>query len=386
VNAASLREACSRLASAVDPARIVEVTDVVPEGMDCMGIGDDAPRGTVFVGADRWTAFVGVEPVVITTDNSSVLGACMAVVLAHGCLYRRALGLPSAVPWSMSLWTLGETTERTGPSELDVVDVGTVWLVGAGAVGSCLAWWLSLIGVVGVWHVIDDDHIKQLNLDRSLTSFDADANEDPAAFTYKSEAVAQLLPGAVAHRMRWDAFRGLDLPLPDVIIPVANEDSVRAKISQLGHPAVIHATTGREWTAELHRHLPDKDGCLSCRLPPGTPIFACAEGEVPSQAPGIRNDASLPFLSAAAGLLLLTGLLQLQSGEWERHDRNHWRAHFDEPSLRFSRWSCSQDCATWSLPAVRARNFERTRWFALDRTATALVAEEVTTKNEEGEW
>jgi hypothetical protein len=381
----TLREACIRLATAVRSSLVVEVADIVPEEMDCMGIGDDAPSGTVFVGANRWTAFVADHPVGITEENSSMLGACLAVVLAHGHLFRRALGLSSKVPWSMSLWSLEETSEQTGPPDVDAVDVGVVWLVGAGAVGSCLAWWLRMFGVVGEWHVIDDDVIKHLNLDRSLAYFDADVNEEPGMATYKSDVVARILPGAEAHRMRWDKFRELDLPMPDVIIPIANEDSVRAKVAYLGHPAVIHATTGRVWTSELHRHLPFSDGCLSCRLPTETPRFACAEGEVPSQNEGARNDASLPFLSAGAGLLLLAGLIQLQEGEWANHDRNHWRIHFDGPVIKSSRWPCSQYCETWSLPEVRARNYATTRWFALDQQAALFVADTATSQKKDRE-
>lgn len=374
MGAATLREACSRLAVAVDPSLIVEMMDAIPEGMDSMGIGIDAPKGSVFVGGLRWTALVAEEPVAITDDSSSVLGVCMAVVLAHGYLFRRALGWPSMIPWSMSLFSLEQTSESTGPPELNPVDVGTVWLVGAGAVGSCLAWWLRMIGVVGEWHVIDDDVIKQLNLDRSLAFFHRDVEPGPSTPTYKCDVVAGMLPGAVAHRTRWDDFRRLGYPMPDVIIPVANEDSVRAMVTYLGHPAVIHATTGREWTSELHRHLPGSDGCLSCRLPADMPQFACAGGDVSASSEETQGDAALPFLSAGAGLLLVAGLLQLQHGKWERHDRNHWRVHFAGPVITSSRWSCTANCQSLPLPAVRAEIHRSTRWIDLDREAVDSIS------------
>jgi hypothetical protein len=385
LGASTLREACSRLAAAVDPSLIVETMDVIPEGMDSMGIGIDAPKASVFVGGLRWTALVAEEPVAITDDSSSVLGACMAVVLAHGHLFRRARGWSSTTPWSMSLWSLEQTSEPTGPPELGPVDVGTVWLVGAGAVGSCLAWWLSMIGVVGEWHVIDDDIIKQLNLDRSLAFFHRDVEPGPSAPTYKCDVVAGMLPGAVAHRTRWDDFRDLVLPMPDIIIPVANEDSVRAMVAYLGHPAVIHATTGREWTSELHRHLPGSDGCLSCRLPADMPQFVCADGGLSASSEETQGDAALPFLSAGAGLLLVAGLLQLQYGEWMRHDRNHWRVHFAGPAITSSHWLCSANCQSSPLPAARAHIYGRTRWIDLDREAAGLIPKAGLARGDNGE-
>lgn len=54
---------------------------------------------------------------------------------------------------------------------------------------------------------------------------------------------------------------------PDLIRPLANEFDVRRAIGQRGEPILIHATTSPNWTAELHRHLADRDGCMDCRLP-----------------------------------------------------------------------------------------------------------------------
>ena len=60
--------------------------------------------------------------------------------------------------------------EVTGP-----LDVGDVLVAGAGAVGSCLLYWLREIGVVGSWDVVDGDIIKLHNTNRSLGFMAADA-------------------------------------------------------------------------------------------------------------------------------------------------------------------------------------------------------------------
>lgn len=372
LGATSLQEACRQLAESVRPDFAVELVDRIPDDVDTIGIGNDAPHGTVYAGGRRWTALTSATPVEITQDPSSMLGSALAVVLAHGYIFRRSIGETSQVDWGVSLWSLTETTEATGPSELDPVDVGTVWLIGAGAVGSCLAWWLRMIGVRGTWHVIDDDIVKGLNVARSLTFFWGDIDGVASSPSFKCDSVARWLPGAIAHRVRWDTFRRGGDSLPDVIVPVANEDGVRGKVAHLGHPAVIHATTGPRSVSELHRHIPGRDGCLSCRLPADAPTFQCATESSGEQTYLVLGDAALPFLSAGAGLLLLTGLLKLQLGVWDQRDVNQWRLHFGGPTIQRVSWSCSAGCESVPSPRTRAAVHNQCRWAHLDRDAAGL--------------
>ncbi|MGH3231597.1 MAG: ThiF family adenylyltransferase, partial [Streptosporangiaceae bacterium] len=258
------------------------------------------------------------------------------------------MGLPAVLDRGISLWSLAPVGQPTGPADLGPVAVGSTWLVGAGAVGSCLAWWLQFTGVNGAWTVIDGDKADDTNLNRSLGLFAADAGLDGHETAMKAHAAAALIPGAVPYPHWWDDWAATDPAPPDVLIPAANEYGVRSAVAAYGHPATIHATTSRDWTAELHRHLPGRDGCIACRLPENAPAFACATATAPSAGPDPDpgRDAALPFLSAAAGILLLSGLLQLQYGHWTVHDRNHWRVWFDEAPrpVQSSLWTCSQAC------------------------------------------
>jgi len=81
---------------------------------------------------------------------------------------------------------------------------------------------------------------------------------------------------------------------------------------------------GRPAPASAHRRrlpsLPDPAAT--------TPTFVCSTGPVGAE-PG-SGDAALPFLSAAAGLMLTVALYQLAPGEpliAGRH--NHWRMSFE---------------------------------------------------------
>ncbi len=104
-----------------------------------------------------------------------MLGLGLGITLATGFLFRAALGWPVASDRAVSAWSFEETSKPTGPADAGPVDVGTTWLVGAAAVGSCLGWWLSFLGVVGEWVLIDGDVADATNLNRSLGLFATDA-------------------------------------------------------------------------------------------------------------------------------------------------------------------------------------------------------------------
>ena len=331
-----------------------------------MGIGHDAGAATIYAGGARWTAHTnGTRPQPITADPSSALGAGLAVTLAAGYIFRAAIGLPAVADRGISLWALAPAAEPTGPVSFGPVAVGSAWLVGAGAVGSCLAWWLQFTGVDGAWTVIDGDIADDTNLNRSLGLFAAHTGTGGQEPVPKSDAAAALIPGAVSYPRWWEDWAATGPEPPDVLIPVANEHGIRPAIAAYGHPAAIQATTSRDWTAELHRHLPGQDGCIACRLPEHSPAFACATGASRPAGHDPGRDAALPFLSAAAGILLLSGLLQLQHGRWHAHDRNHWRLWFDQSPrpVQSSRWLCGRSCRYAPVPAVRHAIHGATRWY-----------------------
>lgn len=375
VGGSTVIEACERLAHAANPdVEFRSARSLVP-GILSLGIGDDAGAATIYAGGARWTATTGSSPQPVFPAPSSALGVGLAVTLAVGYVFRTAIGLPAVKDRGVSLWSLSPSSQPTGPDVLSLLAVGNAWLVGAGAVGSCLAWWLHFTGVEDRWAVIDGDTADDTNMNRSLGLFAADAGLTGARPRMKADTVANLIPGAISYPHWWSEWAATEPAPPDVFIPVANDYGIRPAAAAYGHPATIHATTSRNWTAELHRHLPSVDGCISCRLPEEAPTFACATGHVQPAGHDPGRDAALPFLSAAAGILLLAGLLQIQHGNWRSHDRNHWRLWFDQASqpVQSSRWQCDSTCSAVPSRAVRRTIHQDTRWQHLDE-ATARVA------------
>jgi hypothetical protein len=343
-----------------------------------IGIGGPKAPCDWYLGADRAIATLDRKPTTLTSEHAgTVRGACLASCLGAATAIREIIG-QSPVPRRLSVWNYmdGELA-APGPTGLDPVNVGRVLLVGAGAVASSLVYWLGIMGVAGEWVVVDADRVALHNTNRSLLFFPEDAGWPDGRGQFKAELLADALPGGRAVTKWYDECEGSDLFWPDVILPLANDRGVRARIASRNHVVVLHATTSRHWFSQLHRHVTGRDDCLACRLPENqVPVFACSTGPTTSaEAPGPSADAALPFLSAASGLMLATGLQRLQAGKLVLEPWNDWRWHFDtvldHMAARGVR-TCSKTCGTQISPSVRRQLNAECRWAGLDPEKVAV--------------
>jgi hypothetical protein len=188
----------------------------------------------------------------------------------------------------------------------------------------------------------------------------------------KAECAAALFGGRAEpiwyHEFNQDGFRA------DLVLPLANEHSVRHFVACRGEPVVLHATTSRLGEAQFHRHIVGQDDCIVCRMPaPETqPAFSCATAPVVSV--GAHSaDAALPFMSAAAGLALLSGLFRLQHGELGEGRHNMWAICFGDERRNGRRAinQCQDGCAVTLPPEARRRIHKGRRWSYLDAAVAA---------------
>ena len=124
--------------------------------------------------------------------------------------------------------------------------------------------------------------------------------------------------------------------------------------------------TTPSWKAITHRHVAGHDDCIVCRLPSEEDVvFGCAAASVGTQT---SMDASLPFLSAAAGLFLFGDLIRLQCGRLL--DRKTNFASIDlktpVPFVRELAWECRAGCRVRLPAAARIRRTKGTRFAHLD--------------------
>jgi len=372
VPASDLQTAATRTALAINP--VLDMTDGAGTPIR-IGLGQQVPNGLeLYLG---WLGGRGTASITPFTadelDPESVFGAATAAVLGAAAVFRLAHDQPIR-------------TTRFNPIELAAdhdagardhrtpIDVGDVLAVGAGAVTAALVYWLRELGIShGMWDFLDHDEAELHNTNRCMTMTAAQAgwpNGEPAiAAANKAVTVARAIGGR-SHPVWYDQWSPHQQARHDLVLPLANERGVRRLIAQRGEPLLLHATTSPNWTAELHRHLPDRDDCIDCRLPDNTtPQMRCSTGPVDvtnSKSP----DAALPFLSAAAGLMLAAALAALPNGPAMTGRMNHWQLDLtlSTPLLRHHQHQQLQACREQPSAALRRliSESEPRRWDYLD--------------------
>lgn len=220
------------------------------------------------------------------------------------------------------------------------------------------------LGKLGRWILVDGDRLLLHNTNRSLGTLPGQT-EWAGEPSDKAVVAARLV--SAEPRVAWyDEWLGTEGGWkPDLALPLANDRDVRQAIGLRGEPMLIHATTGPDWTAELHRHIEDVDECIACRFPEPTPspAFTCSTGEVADAESGRQNDAALPFLSAASGLMLARALAMHASGELTRLDANFvqlWLGQHGRGLGRFTRRRApAREGCTHLLPLETRRLLRR---------------------------
>jgi hypothetical protein len=358
----------------VDLARSIDPCGVFTLGSDPGDINIGvAPDGLVkcdwYVGADRSLAHLAREKVPVGSEVGSMRGAALAACLGASAALKAEVGLP-IVPRTLSAWNYAEGDEAdAGPASLDSIDVGRVLMVGAGAVSSALTYWLWQWGVRGEWTILDADIVKLHNTNRGMLFLPKHAAWPAGVPERKSGLLARFLPSSESVPAWYDEAPGILERQFDVVLLLANDRNVRHFVSHRNAAVTLQATTGRNWLSQLHRHVAGRDDCPSCRLDDvKEPLFSCSTGPTVPGAPGEGNDAALPFLSAASGLMLATLLQRLQAGVLIETTRNNWRWDFlsEHQMASGGRSRCTRGCRNWYARPVRSHINAGTRWAHLD--------------------
>lgn len=371
VPAHSLDEAVEATARAIDPfGRLVIVDPGRMRALPGVAIGME-DRLPLHIGWNGLQASIAASTQAVGRGNRSLLGASLAACLgAAGLLQLVTAAAPPSVVAS-----LADFGNEPAGGEQDAVglpiDVGDVLLVGAGAVASGLLYWLREFGVIGRWLVVDRDGLFLHNTNRSIGTL-VEQTEWPGGTPEPKAEVGARLIGAEARVAWYHQWLGTERDFrPALVLPLANDHDVRRLIGLRGEPLLVHATTSRDWTAELHRHTMDVDECIACRFPGGapTPAFACSTAGIET-GEGKASDAALPFLSGAAGLLLLRALTMHRKGDLVRLEHNiirlglgAYRPGFGRFSLLFA--AAREGCKHVPSPVVRAilrGSSEEARW------------------------
>lgn len=366
----SLRDATEGLSAKINPHIDVLDADEVDDPLITIGVGT---RADLIVGCVGWCATFG-EDAAVVDDCASIWGACLAACYAATACFHAMLGRPQSLEPSYSLWDYGAIGDTRGPASRPV-DVGRVLQVGAGAVGSALDFWLHLVDLAGEWTIADQDEVDASNLNRQLAFIAADAGYPTGSAVNKALAVAGRVEVATASPQWYRADEGVADRDYDVVLALANEHAAREHLQERQPPVLLHATTSNDWFAQLHRHVAGLDDCINCRLPPGsTPRLLCSTGEVGKEK---SVDASLPFLSGTAGLLLASELVRLGTGHYPSGKPNCTSLYMGtDAALAVQRVyrTCADGCGGWMDPETVKRMNAGNRYLGAIDQVRALNA------------
>ncbi len=265
-----------------------------------------------------WGSFVGPggSPLASSDDNNPV-GPAFAVIVVAARLFGLNLE-PLDGPYLFNTfnWTNAAPSDNEPfPSNLDL---GQLWCVGAGSVGTAALYFITLATREFASVVFDMDEVKIENLDRSpiFTAEDAKTELRKAIALERylrqlgvKDVQAEVKPLDLSSR-----WKDRQQNEPDILISAANERNVRYVVEQSFPPLQIYATTGGNWNVSAFRHIPFVDPCSCCAFPPErtTARMACASGSVHDPETGKSVDAALPFLSFAAGLFAAAEVFKAQ--------------------------------------------------------------------------
>jgi len=262
-----------------------------------------------------WNAIVASRAISLAKPkDGNPFGAGLAAIMAASHLFQSNFNYSD---FENSLNTLTWETELLPPDQDELTGssaLGSLWVVGAGSVGTAALYFLAHGDVSFSTTLVDMDRVKVHNLDRSPIFTASDVGQ------YKVEATKRFLNSAGYNDVtvfpvsldECNAWTRRTIGTPNFVLSAANERNVRQIIEEGLPPVQIYGTTGRNWQASLLRHEFGTGACSCCVFPPKdqTPPTECATAAVKRDEIGQQVDAALPFLSFGAGLLTASEIVK----------------------------------------------------------------------------
>jgi hypothetical protein len=271
------RAAYVALATAINPnIAILERIDTVTR---CIVVGTTTVRApkrraipTFYIGSDNWITRLSATQPVACGASSNPFGAGVAACLGAANVFRSvfAAQLPLAkldAEVTFSVLELDPLSKKPMNPPFKRVDLGSLHLVGAGAVGNGFLWAATRLDCTGDLHVVDAEILATSNLQRYVHTVTTDVDKEKTALAVAWNANKQLQ--VHPHKATWDEYmsgRG-DWKLERVAVAV---DSAHARIQVQGSlPRKVFNSWTQVGEVGLSRHdfLSDM-ACLACLYMP----------------------------------------------------------------------------------------------------------------------
>jgi hypothetical protein len=259
-----------------------------------------------------WTSYCGSEPSPLPCDDSqNPIGAALSAIIVASRIFVHGFTHPSD-PILINGFNWENKVQVAPALTRDSFDYPNIWVVGTGSVGTSILFFLSLFTRRFAVDLYDMDIVKRENITRSPIFCEEHVGQLKVLVTKQFLESCGLekvkhFPGALDEFGSW---KKRSVGGPDLLIATANERNVRSMIESLYPPLQIYGTTGKNWQASMLRHIPGKENCSLCYSFKGDHIpTKCATGSLSEE--GQKTiDASLPFLSFAAGLMATSEILK----------------------------------------------------------------------------
>ncbi|MCV2864410.1 ThiF family adenylyltransferase [Defluviimonas sp. WL0075] len=282
------------------------------EGDHILHLG--ASGAPVITHGSGWLAYHGPSSSPLPLDDSAnPVGAALAVIAAAARLAVNGFDCGPQTPLQLNAF---DWTHQIGPTPPmpSCPDLGSLWTVGTGSVGTTILYFLTLATRKFSPALFDGDKVKRLNITRSPIFADSDVGASKVMVTANHLRACGIADVVAEPKPLHESRRWLDREAgtPDLVIAAANEHNVRHLIESQFPPIQIYGTTGKNWQASVIRHAPLIDPCSCCLFPEATyAATACATDAEAVSDKSEQIDASLPFLSFAAGLMAAAEILKL---------------------------------------------------------------------------
>jgi hypothetical protein len=284
----------SQLARAINPKiAIVER----PIGLrDIIVVGNTRPSARqgvtpIYIGSDGWVAKLSRNGPVGSMDSANPLGAGFAACLAAANIFREVFtNAPLDDDINISLLDLDPQQQEPLNPKSGEIDLGDVFLVGAGAVGNGFLWALSRsTDLTGRLKVIDHDNVDLFNLQRYVLTERKDegvSKVQKAVDLFADHPGIQISPVAD----KWEAFVS-QLPEDqwsfDKVVSALDTPDDRIHLQASLPKWVVNAWTGVGDAGVSHHDFMNR-ACMACLyMPVGVALH---EDQLIAQALGFQQD------------------------------------------------------------------------------------------------
>ena len=150
-------------------------------------------------------------------------------------------------------WSVGSQDLPSSPNPTGF-EVGKLWCVGVGSVGSCALFFLSLATQNLHATLVDRDNVEVENVTRSPLFTWKDASQNTPKVTVAERWLEQAKVREITAYYAWlhelEEWAQRPQGTPDLMISAANEKNVRSTIEDYFPPVQIYATTGQKLASD----------------------------------------------------------------------------------------------------------------------------------------